>query len=522
VTVSDADSAAPGEKGAVPLSRPGVVLLMAAAFVAAACAIVYELLIGSTSSFFLGDSVEEFSLTIGFFLFAMGLGSWASRAVRRRLLERFVALELGLGLVGGGSVLVLYAAFAHTGHYRYSMLLLTVAIGALIGLELPLLTRLLRACGSLRAVLADVLSLDYLGSLAAALLFPYVLLPFLGSLHTAAAAGLLNAGVGVAVLAYFWSHLAPPSRRWLAAQAGLVLGALVVILGLSEPYRRVWEEAFYGDRVVHVEQSPYQRIVLTQWRRDLRLFLDGHLQFSAVDEYRYHEALVHPALSLAPSRERVLLVEGGDGLSAREILKYADVRHLDLVDLDAAVTDLAARHERLVQLNAGALLDARVHIHNEDGFVFLQRPHQAYGAIVVDLPDPRREALTKLYSVEGYRLFRRHLTPAGVLATQASSPYYARRAYWSVVATLEAAGFHTHPYHTLVPSFGEWGFVLASGQRLDPQEVVVTVPTRFLDSASFAAMGLFPADMSRVADAVINRMDRPVLARVYREAWSAW
>jgi len=497
-------------------------LLMAAAFLAAGCAIVYELLIGSTSAFFLGDSVEEFSLTIGFFLFAMGLGSWGSRAVRRLLLERFVAIELWLGLAGGSSVLVLYAAFAYTGQYRYCMLVLTVVIGGLIGLELPLLTRILRAHGNLRSVLADVLSLDYLGSLAAALLFPYVLLPLLGSLHTAAAAGLLNAAVGVGVLAYFWRGLAPRSRRWLAGQAVAVVVVLVGTVVAAEPFRQIWETAFYGDRVVHAEQSPYQRIVLTQWHSDLRLFLDGHLQFSAADEYRYHESLVHPAMTLSRTRERVLIVGGGDGLSAREVLKYGDVAALELVDLDPAVTDLARRHERLVQLNGDALADSRVQVRNEDGFVFLQRSHEPYGVIVMDLPDPRVEALTKLYSVEGYRLLSRHLATGGVLVTQASSPYHARRAYWSVVATVEAAGLRTYPYHTLVPSFGDWGFVMACRDALDPEGLSVTVPTRFLDGTALDGMLRFPRDMDRVPDVVVNRMDRPALARVYRDSWSAW
>jgi len=509
-------------EAAPPLTRPGVILLMAAAFLAAGCAVVYELLIGSTSAFFLGDSVEEFSLTIGFFLFAMGLGSWISRAVRQRLLERFVAIELWLGLTGGCSVLVLYAAFAYTGQYRYCMLALTVAIGALIGLELPLLTRILRAHGNLRSVLADVLSLDYMGSLAAALLFPYVLLPLLGSLHTAAAAGLLNAAVGVGVLIYFWRVLAPGSRRVLVGQAVLIVAILVATVVAAEPFRRVWETAFYGDRVVYTEQSPYQRIVLTQWHSDLRLFLDGHLQFSAADEYRYHESLVHPAMSLAPNRERVLIIGGGDGLSARELLKYGDVRVLDLVDLDASVTNLAQRHDRLVQLNGGSLRDPRVTVHNEDGFVFLQRLHEPYGVIIVDLPDPRLESLTKLYSVEGYRLFARHLAAGGLLVTQASSPYHARRAYWSVVATLEAADYSTYPYHVMIPSFGEWGFVLAGRAPVDASGLSVAVATRFLDGAAFRGMGNFPRDMARTPDIVVNRMDRPTLARVYRDSWGAW
>ena len=103
-----------GDKGAESSSRIGQFLLLAAILVAAACAIVYELLIGSTSSYFLGDSVEQFSLTLGFFLAAMGLGSWLSRLVHRDLLVWFIALEIWLGLVGGGTVACLYLLYAYT------------------------------------------------------------------------------------------------------------------------------------------------------------------------------------------------------------------------------------------------------------------------------------------------------------------------------------------------------------------------------------------------------------------------
>jgi len=520
--MDEAATAPAPEKETDALTAAGSGLLLAAIFTAAASAIVYELLIGSTSSYFLGDSVEEFSLTIGFFLFAMGLGSWISGRVAGRLLERFIALELWLGLVGGSSVVVLYGAYMHSRSYRYCMLVLVVGIGTLIGLELPLLTRILQHRGSLRTTLANVLALDYSGSLVAALLFPYLMLPLLGALHTGAVAGLVNAAVGIALLAYFWPQLIARSRRRLAVLAGGVFAALVSLLVVSEPLRQAWEDGFYGDRIVHSEQSPYQRIVLTEWKDEVRLFLDGHLQFSSADEYRYHESLVHPAMVLAANRERVLIVGGGDGLSAREVLRYPDVEQVDLVDLDGAVTDLARRNVRLARLNSNSLNRRQVRIFNEDGFIFIQREHEAYGVVIVDLPDPRVEALTKLYSVEGYRLFQRHLGPGGVLVTQASSPYYARRAYWSVGATLEAAGFRVWPYHVLVPSFGEWGFHLAAIGDLNPGEAEFGASLRFLRPEVFGDMLHFPPDMGRVTEAAANRLDRPILARHYREDWSRW
>ena len=144
--------------------------------------------------------------------------------------------------------------------------------------------------------------------------------------------------------------------------------------------------------------------------------------------------------------------------------------------------------------------------------------------IILDLPDPRDEALSKLYSVEAYRLCARHLSPGGVVVTQASSPYYARTSYWSIAATMAAAGLRVVPFHTLVPSFGEWGFVAgcAGGCRTPADVTFDVADLRYLTPELFRQMQTFPADMSRPADVVVNRLDRPILARQYREDWSRW
>ena len=504
--------------------RWGPAVLLAAIFSAAACAIIYELLISSTSAYFLGDSVAQFSITIGLFLASMGLGSWLSRAVDdERLLERFIAFELWLAAVGGCSVPALYVAYLYTDHFRYVMVLLIVAVGALVGLELPLLTRMLQRHGELRTVLSNVLFLDYLGSLLAALLFPYLLLPLLGSLNTALVAGLLNVGVGLVLLAGFWSQLMA-GRRMLLALGIVITCGLALALVAVDPMRERLESDLYSDRIIYSERSQYQQIVLTQWQDDVRLYLNGHLQFSSMDEYRYHESLVHPAMALAHSRQRVLVIGGGDGLTVSQVLRHSDVERVDLVDLDPAITDLARRDLRLTRLNDNALSRPQVHIFAEDGFGFLQRGHEAYGVILFDLPDPRDEALCKLYSVEAYRLAARHLSPGGVVVTQASSPYYAKTAFWSIAATMAEAGFHVIPYHTLVPSFGEWGFVAGTtGGEGQLADVTIDVPDlRYVTTELFRHMQVFPADMSRPADVIINRLDRPVLARQYRQDWSRW
>jgi spermidine synthase len=507
--------------GSQDISRLGLFMLLAAIFAAAGCAIVYELLIGAVSSYFLGDSVEQFSITIGCFLFAMGLGSWVSRLIEGHLIERFVGLEIALGLVGGLTVPTLYLAYAYTQQFRFVQIAIIIIIGSLIGLELPLLTRILRGGGSLRTILANVMSLDYFGSLVAALLFPYLLLPLLGAFHTSLVTGLLNTAIGLLLLVAVRSQVRPVMGGVLGSGGVLILVILAALLVNASSLQERWEASLYAETVVHSEQTRYQKVVLTEWQDEVRLYLDGHLQFSSVDEYRYHESLVQPAMALTRSRERVLVIGGGDGLAVREVLKYPDVLEVELVDIDAAVTKLARRDLRLTAINENALNYPKVRIFNEDAFAFLQQSHQPYGVIILDLPDPRFEALTKLYSVEGYRLCMRHLAMGGVVVTQATSPYYARRAYWTIAATLETAGFKVFPYHAYVPSFGEWGFHLAVRQNIDPTQITLPVLGRFFEESMFEQMLRFPADMERVA-AEPNRMDRPHIARVYREDWGAW
>lgn len=508
------------QKGNEKPPRLGIFILFAAIFTAAGCAIIYELLIGSTSSLFLGGSVEQFSLTIGFFLFAMGIGSWASRWIEGNLIIRFIQVEIALALVGGSTVSILYALYAYTGYFQYGMILLILAIGTLIGLEIPILTRILGQYDSLKSALSNALSLDYCGSLIAALIFPYVLLPFLGTMHTSVITGLINWGVGLIVVIVYRKELSRVELRRMYSQVGSVGLLLLSLLFFAQPLVALWENAMYDDPIVYQEQSPYQSIVLTKRGEHVRLFLNGHLQFASVDEYRYHEALVHPALALADTRTRVLIIGGGDGLTAREVLKYPEVSEVDLVDLDPAVTRMATRNPYLTALNDNALSRPEVQVYNEDGFSFLQEERPPYGVIIFDLPDPREEGLAKLYSREGYRLARRLLAPGGVIVTQATSPYYARRAFWCIGNTMEAAGFIPISYHLNIPSFGEWGFQLGLQSERD-LTVNFEGPLRYLDPFVWQAMRVFDMSMGPI-ETEINQLDQPVLARYYREDWSLW
>ncbi len=491
--------------------------LLFSVFVIAACAIVYELLIATVSSYLLGDSIYQFSITVGLFLTSMGLGSFLSRQAHRNLLLTFVSIELLIAVAGGASTLLLYYTYGMARWaYEPTMYAVIAAIGVLAGLEIPILTRLLSHIFALRVNIANVLSFDYLGGLLGSLAFPLLLLPFLGLIRTALVVGLLNAGIATLVLIAHWRQI--PERRYVAALSLVIVGLLCTALADSEDLSRRLDAQLYRDPVVHSLQTPYQQITITRWRDDLRLFLDGNLQFSSLDEHRYHESLVHPAMTAARDRSEVLVLGGGDGMVVRELLKYPEVRRVTLVDLDEAMTNLSSSYPDLVRLNRGSLTDPRLQIVNEDAMKFLEETSGFYGVIITDLPDPRNENLQKLYTVEFYRLAARRLEADGVFVTQATSAYFAPEAFWCIAESMRQVWPNLAPYHTNVPTFGDWGFVMASRRPLNPDGLAITVPTRFLDALTLRALFTFPVDMPRL-QVEPNSLFQPVLPGYYREGW---
>ncbi len=503
----------------MPLTKRHSTALLVTTFITAVCGLIYELIIGTLSSYLFGNSVTHFSITIGLFMSAMGVGSFLSRRVQRSLLGWFIFVELAVGLIGGCAAALLYAIFATTELYYLAMAVVILLTGGLIGMEIPLLTRILGGWVTLRDTLANVLALDYLGALLGSLLFPLVLLPYLGLLQTSFAVGLLNLGVVVLNIWMFRRHLA----RWQPLAMGASAVILVLLLGAvwSAQLTSFFEQQLYEDDIIYTRQTAYQRIVLTRWGDDVRLFLDGNLQFSAADEYRYHEPLVHPAMSLARSREAVLVLGGGDGLVAREVFKYTDVRRLVLVDIDPVITNLARTHPALLGVNQNSLSDPRLELVNQDAFTYLADTADLFGVIIIDLPDPDNESLGKLYSREFYKLARRHLARGGVLATQATSPYFARETYWSIVHTIADVGLKTWPYHVYVPSFGDWGFVLAAEHSLEPARFTPTTPQRYLTPKLLAASFLFDSDTAEVATEV-NTLDNQIILTYYERGWKRW
>jgi spermidine synthase len=495
-------------------------LLYLNVLVIATCGLVYELLAGTLASYVLGDSVRQFSLVIGLYLSAMGIGAWLSRHVDDAA-RAFVDVELGVALVGGASAPTLFIAFSRVQFFSPLLYGMVCAVGVLVGLELPLLMRILKDELDFKDLVSRVLTFDYLGALVASLLFPVLLVPQLGLVRTSLLFGLCNAGVGLWGTWLLGSLLTRRQVAALRVRAVVVMVVLAAALVQADRLTAFAEDAQYADAIIHAETTPYQRIVVTRGPAGFQLFLNGNLQFSSVDEYRYHEALVHPAFAAAaggPAR-RVLVLGGGDGLAVREILKHPGVESVTLVDLDPAMTRLAHTLPPLVKLNGDPFADPRVHVINQDAFVWIADAKENYDVAIVDFPDPNNFALGKLYTRRFYQMLRARLAPGGAIAVQATSPMFARKSYWCIVRTMESAGLVARPYQLAVPAFGVWGFVLARGEAFEaPARAPVGLPLRYLNDEAMAAMFLFSRDLGPV-DVEVNRLDNQALVRLYEQEW---
>jgi spermidine synthase len=508
----DAKPLESGERGPSPIE----VALLASVFVVAACGLVYELAAGALASYVLGDSVLQFSTIIGTYLFAMGIGSWLSRFFERQLPAHFLRIELLVALVGGSLPAVLFLVNAwQPDAFRFLLYALVLVVGILVGLEIPLVMRILKRNVQLRELVSQVLTFDYLGALAVSVAFPLLLVPQLGLVRTGLLFGLMNALVALWALWLFRHEL----RRLHAHAAAcvLTLAALGAAFAGSQHITTMAEDRFYQDRIVLAESSPWQRIVVTQGRSGARLYLNGNLQFAESDEYRYHEALVHPALAAHGAPRKVAVLGGGDGMAVREVLRHPQVESVTLVELDPNMVRLFASDPQLARLNGNALNSPKVKAVTTDAFKWLQETDETYDVIVVDFPDPTNFSIGKLYTNAFYALLDRRLAASGYAVVQTTSPLIARQSFWTVVATIESVGLRATPYHAHVPSFGEWGYVIASRR---PYRLPEHLPPglRFLSPAGLPALFEFPRDMARVP-AEVNRLSNQVLVTTYEREW---
>ena len=554
--------------------RTATILLALSMFFTGAAGFIFECILGTVASYILGNSIEQFSVTISLMMLMMGVaGWWQHRLSDERLIEKFLIVEAALALLGGFAPIAVYGAYATMEtHFALVQYFFVTSIGFLIGLEIPLVLRINRRFApQLKSNIATVFSMDYVGAFLGALVWAFVLLRYYPLTETSFLAAGLNFFVAAVTYLYF-------SLTALVAHKRLAFGLVVfTAVALSYGYvrnqdwSRIFEQRFYDRPIVVSSTTRYQHIVLTASvdPQDYRLYLNGNLQFSSMDEHIYHEMLVHPAMALAKGVRRVLILGGGDALGLREVLKQPGVEEAVLVDIDAEMIELARSHPVLNELNAGALQDARVEVADfslaeptelrtpvheishrrseapEDGVEesarvtvyavdadrMADRLPADQNVVIIDLPDPNTIELTKLYTLEFYLKLRRRLAPGAVMAVQSTSPYHAKESFLCIRRTLEAAGFATLPYHANVPSFGDWGWILAweperrhgdliadaaalDGFRLPAAEL------RFLTPEVFASSLVFGKGALETDETVPNRLMEPALLRFYlSESW---
>ena len=493
-------------------------LLMLTTLIISGCSICYELIISAVSSYLLGDSTLQYSVTIGLYMSAMGLGSFISKYMKKNLFDWFVMIEIGVGVMGGISALILFLANLYLDQYQLVMYGEIIIIGTFVGVEIPLLTRIIEGdAENLRITLSSIFSFDYIGGLLGSIAFPLLLLPQLGYFATAFLTGSMNILAAILIVFKYSERIRKP-----VIFKGITLLLFVFMMWgvlFSENISSYIEGGLYRDRVILSEQTQYQHIVLTRHKDDLRLFIDGNVQFCSLDEYRYHEALVHIPMSQAAKKDKVLILGGGDGMAVRELLKYEGTQ-ITLVDLDPEMIRICSENPVIAELNENSLKSDRLHIINDDAYRYLEENEETYDVIIVDLPDPNNESLNKLYTNIFYRLCKNSLAEDGILAVQSTSPYYATKAFWCIGKTLESEGFFVKPYHLQVPAFGDWGFHLASKAELG-DNYTITVETKYLSEDNVDALFSFGKD-EIAEDVEINSLSRPVLIQYYSEAVKNW
>ncbi|HEX4903357.1 MAG TPA: hypothetical protein VFV42_11145 [Acidimicrobiales bacterium] len=496
-------------------------LLLVVAGLLAAAGVAYELSLLLLGTVTVGATERANAVVLGAAMAGMGAGAALGGRLARRPVHAFVGVEVVLALLGGAAAPTLYWLWAALDTFWGPLLVAAFAIGGCIGAEMPLLAALNDQLARQRAaaVVSKLTAADYVGAFVGAVAFAFAVRPLLGIVHgtmLVAALNLVLAATVPAVMGSPWRQggVVVPGAAALAAMALLAPG--VVADG---------RQALYRDPVVAADDRGPAEIVITErhhrdGRLDTRLFLDGDLQLSSVDSYRYHEALVHPALAAVPDRPiDVLVLGGGDCAAVTEVLRHERVASVTLVELDDRVTAAIRDAEGFAELSAGCG-DPRTDVVTADAFEWVRRTDATFDAAIADLPDPDTAALGRLYSVELFVAARSVVAPDGALVLQCGSPWFAPAAYWTCEATLDAAGWASTPYLADVPSFGTWGFHLATPQGPAPRVGATEPPgTRYWDQAVASASMVLPPDVVAQRRQAPSTVLDPRIVDAHQGAW---
>ena len=545
------------------------VLLCACMFASGACGIILEYIQASLASMILGNSFEQWAMVIGLMLFWMGFGSLIQTQISKKyLIYTFIAVETALALVGGFSPTLTYISYGYTAHYILVLYFFVSFIGIMIGLEIPVIIRINNDFSKeLSTNLGNILSADYLGCLIGSFIYVFILLRFTPITEAAFLTAGANFSLAFITFIYF-------SKKGLLKKGFLIPGImLITFCAVFYGYlnNRQWnikiEQPLYDDPIILSKTTRYQHISITHYKPfdEVRLFLNGNLQFCSTDEQRYHEPMVHPVMNLVPIKTRVLILGGGDGCALREVLKYKEVKEVLLVDLDPEMTRLAKTHPVLKRINQDAFKDARlvtmtgrgvspgidkrlyietnkknrhtkqfetrkladVKLMNIDADKFLNDVSGFWDVIIIDMPDPSTPELAKLYAKGFYKKVKQRLSQHGLMVVQATSPYLAKESFLCIGRTIESANFSILAFHENVPSFGDWGWYLAWHPNIQKKKIMekikhlnIDVPTRFITPQVFRSELVFGKDTLTTTNKQINTILHPALLTIYNhESW---
>jgi spermidine synthase len=498
-------------------------ILKIALFATGCAGIIAEFVLSTLATYLSGNAVFQWTLVMSFMLFAMGLGSRISRVFQTRLLEWFLMTELFLSIACATSAIIAYGLAAFIQPINLVIYSQGIIVGILIGLEIPLVTRINESYENLRINISNVMEKDYYGSLLGGIIFAFIALPYLGLTYTPIILGCINFLVASLVL---WRFMALIHHKRIFILSWLVCFCFFIFLVFAaKPIIQFGEQSKYKDKIIFAKQTSYQKIVITQWRQYYWLYLNGQVQFSTYDEEKYHEPLVHPAMKLSACPYEILILGGGDGLAVREILKYKDIKQITLIDLDPVMTHLGKTHPVLTKINQNALDTPKIKIIHQDAMTFLENHDKQFGVIVVDLPDPDTIDLMHVYALDFYRLIAHHLMRGGVMVTQATSPYFSKKAFLCILKTIEAANMSVLPYHNHVPTMGEWGYVLGMRKgdigttQLKNRALQLNfkdINCKFLDVNAMKSMIYFGKGvLDQIHTVQINTHIQPVLHQYY-------
>jgi spermidine synthase len=505
-------------------------ILKLALFATGLSGIVAEYILSTLATYFLGDSIFQWTMILSFMLFAMGVGSRISASFKDKILEKFLIAEFTLSLLTSTAALACYVMMGYTNYIGVIIYGFAISIGLLIGMEIPLVTRLNEDNEELRTNIAGVMENDYYGSLLGGLFFVFVGLPYLGLTHTPFVLGGVNFLVAIFL---FWKlkHLLRPAAKAAFGATIPILVLLLVFLGIgADEIVLHGEQKRYGDKVVFSQQTRFQKITITQFQEHFWLFLNGGKQLCTFDEWLYHEPLVHPVMHLSKDPRSVLILGAGDGCAIREVLKYDNVTEITLVDIDPEMTKIGKTNPIFTKMNDSSYYDPKVKVINQDAFQFLMENNTYYDVMILDFPDPKSIDINRVYTKEFYQLCYKRLRPTGVIVTQAVSPYYTTKAYRSIEKTVAAAGFNALAIHNHVYSFGEWGWVIGS-KTLTTDEIKLElqstsfddIDTQWITPESIQLMTSFGKDLENADSVEVNTIQNPVLYRYYLDGtWARY